>query len=288
MPAQPSPQTPTHQPGRPERSHVRAGLAELVLDVARTPATECDGETLLRQVCLELTELCGLAGCAAVVLDASTGAVHSVAGSHREAEQLTRLVRQLGESEGLTAPRGDSTVPAQDLTKARTVLAEAAGRVGLPVTAAVTLYGGHQLVGCLQLFGTEVAALSDELLRELVPLADVLGVALHNTEAYRFSATLVTELSEALDAQRPVEQAKGLLAERHQVDLDAAYRMLRDQARRRDTTVAAVAAELVGQSWQSPVREQTKPELSDSGNTPLPEQRGGSADRPETERHTTG
>ncbi|WP_028934369.1 GAF and ANTAR domain-containing protein [Pseudonocardia spinosispora] len=285
MPAQPTPPSPATASARPEPRHIRAGLTELVLDVARTPATECDTAVLLRQICIELTELCGLVGCGALILDSSTGVVREVAGSHPEAEQLTRLVHQLGEDAGLTALRSGRPAAAVDLTEARTVLAEAAGRVGLPVTAAVGLRAVGELVGCLQLFGADLESLSDELLRELRPLADVLGAALHDAEAYRYSATMVSQLSAALDSQRPIEQAKGLLAERHHIDLDAAYRMLRDQARRRESSVAAVAIEVVGLSWKNTehrASENGHGELPEPGTAELPEQRALPTDREKT------
>jgi transcriptional regulator with GAF, ATPase, and Fis domain len=280
----------------------RPGLAELVLGVATTSVTEHDAEALLRGVCGQLTQLCGLAGCAAVVFDGSTGAVRILVASHPEAEQLTRLVQQLGLGIGSAAIRAGRDTALEDLTQSvRAGLAEAAARVGLPVTAVVALRGADELVGCLQLFGRTMDTLASGLLSELAPLADVLGAALGNIEAYRHSASLVASLTTALDRQGPIEQAKGMLAERHGVDLDAAYRMLREQAHRQATTVVAVAAELVNQSWRAtgPMTEHTpvgepRPrlevpeqnggeltaELSPSAATeaPLPEQRGGSAE----------
>jgi len=248
MSAPPPPASPDAswwRPGQP-----RPGLAELLLDIAGTSVTEHDAEALLREVCDRLTGLAGLAGCAAVVFDGSTGAVRILVASHPEAEQLTRLVQQLGLGIGAAAIRAGRDTALEDLTQsARAGLADAASRVGLPVTAVVALRGGEELVGCLQLFATDVDTLAGGLLPELAPLAEVLGAVLGNIEAYRHSASLVASLSTALDRQGPIEQAKGMLAERHAVDLDAAYRMLREQAYRQAISVVAVAAELVNQSW---------------------------------------
>ena len=272
MPAQP-----------PPLAHIRAGVYELVLDIARSSVTAPDAaapdqDTLPRRITVELTELCGLSACVVLLVE-STGSVRALIGSRPEAEQLTRLVHQLGAG---SSPQ--RIAPVVDLTKARTVVAEAAGKVGLPVTVSIKLSGPVGLsgpdeqVGYLQLFGADPASLPDELLRELLPLADVLGIALHDSAAYEYSARMVAQLSEALESQRPIEQAKGLLAERHNVDLDAAYRMLRDEARRRDTPVTLVAAEVVAQSWQ-----RSTPEPPDAG-APLPEQRGAAAETSTTER----
>ncbi|HEY1968010.1 MAG TPA: GAF and ANTAR domain-containing protein [Pseudonocardia sp.] len=296
----------------PPLAQIRAGVYELVLDVARTSITEYAVEELLRRVCVELTELCGLAGCVAGLVDGATGSLRTLIGSHPEAEQLTRLVRQLGEGTGQSALRARPIVPAENLTRARTVLAEAAGKVGLPVTASVVLAGVEEPVGFLQLFSPDEARLSEHVLRELVPLADVLGIALHDAGAYEYSASLVSQLSEALDAQRPIEQAKGLLAERHRVDLAAAYRMLREQAHRREVSVTVVATEVVAQSWRSradladpadparpsgsagspresdppPRAEHPTADSAEPGTAPLPAQRGVPTERTEAERHT--
>ncbi|HEX4252027.1 MAG TPA: ANTAR domain-containing protein [Pseudonocardia sp.] len=246
-PPPPAPPDPSwRRPGQP-----RPGVAELLLEIAGTSVTEHDAEALLREVCGRLTWLAGLAGCAAVVFDGSTGAVRILVASHPEAEQLTRLVQQLGLGIGSAAIRAGRDTALDDLTRSTHAgLADASARVGLPVTAVVALRGGDELVGCLQLFGRDLDTLAGGLLGELAPLAEVLGAVLGNIEAYRHSASLVASLSTALDRQGPIEQAKGMLAERHAIDLDAAYRMLREQAYRQATSVVAVAAELVNQSWR--------------------------------------
>jgi hypothetical protein len=241
-----SPDASWWRPGQP-----RPGVAELLLEIAGTSVTEHDAEALLCGVCGRLTQLVGLAGCAAVVFDGSTGAVRILVASHPEAEQLTRLVQQLGLGIGAAAIRAGRDTALEDLTRSGSAgLADAAARVGLPVTSVVALRGGDELVGCLQLFARDLDTLAGGLLTELAPLAEVLGAVLGNIEAYRHSASLVASLSTALDRQGPIEQAKGMLAERHTIDLDAAYRMLREQAYRQATSVVAVAAELVNQSWR--------------------------------------
>jgi AmiR/NasT family two-component response regulator len=230
----------------------RPGLLELVREVATTSITDPGAEDVPRRVCERLARLDGLTGCAVVLFDDSADAVRTLVASHPEAEQLTRLVQQLGLGIGAGAIRAGRDSAVEDLTRSvRAGLADAAQRVGLPVTAVVALRAADRLVGCLQLYSRTLDAVTDGLLEELVPLAAVLGSVLGNIEAYRHSASLVSRLTVALDRQGPIEQAKGLLAERHQVDLDTAYRMLRDQAARQSTTVSAVAAAVVGQSWRT-------------------------------------
>jgi hypothetical protein len=270
---------------RPGLAELRPGLADLVLWVAGTSVTERDTETLLREVCLRLTELYGLTGCASVLFDSSTGAVRTVVASHPEAEQLTRLIQQLGLGISVADIQAGQHAVVEDLTEsARAGLAEAAQRVGLPVTAGLALRGGEEVVGCLQLFSRTLDTLTTGLLDELAPLSTVLGPVLGNLEAYHHSASLVATLSTALDRQGPIEQAKGMLAERHGVDLDAAYRMLRDLAYQRSTTVAEVAAELVSQCWRDTREPEDGPAPDDHPGPdarPEPDDRVEPGDRPE-------
>jgi hypothetical protein len=237
------------------------GLAELTRGIATASVTERDGAALLHQVCVELTRRRGLAACAGLLLDGSTGVVRALVASHPEAGQLARLLEESGH---------DAASEFVDLTRSPAPgLADAAHRVGLPLSATLTLPGSTRAVGRLRLFADRRDALGPELLDELAPLVEVLGAAMANAEAYRHSTDLVARLSAALATQGPVEQAKGLLAERHRTDLDGAYRMLREQAARRGQSVGEFAADVVSQSWRIAAPEQ--PVLSEQ--SPLPEQR---------------
>ncbi|HEY2206223.1 MAG TPA: ANTAR domain-containing protein [Pseudonocardia sp.] len=265
------------RPAEPGRPHGLADLTGLALEIASAPVTDRDPAALLYQVCVELTRRLALTGCAGLLLDPSTGAVGSLVASHPEAGQLARLLEQPG--------NGDPPRPVVDLSSVTSGgLAEAAARVGMPLSATVELHSSARTVGRLRLFADRPDALPAALLAALAPLAGVLGAAVANAEAYQHSADLVARLSAALGNQGPVEQAKGLLAERHGIDLDRAYRMLREQARLRGVTVTEVAADEVNRSWRA-AGQAAEPEQPDP-TTPLPEQRG--ADTVETPHRATG
>src|SRR6202000_1046787 len=75
----------------PPLAQVRAGVYELVLDVARPSITEYAVEELLRRVCVELTELCGLAGCVAGLVDGATGSLRTLIRSPPEGQPPVTL-----------------------------------------------------------------------------------------------------------------------------------------------------------------------------------------------------
>jgi len=174
-----------------------------------------------------------------VLFDGSTGAVRTLVASHPEAEQLTAIGAANSPGHRLGGHSGRPGTAIEDLSQSvRSGLAEAAQRVGLPVTAVVALHGPRRsssaACSCTAARWTPWPAGCSA---SWAPLADVLGSVLGNLEAYRHSASLVARLTNALDRQGPIEQAKGMLSERHGVDLDAAYRMLRDEAHRQATAV---------------------------------------------------
>jgi AmiR/NasT family two-component response regulator len=59
------------------------------------------------------------------------------------------------------------------------------------------------------------------------------------------------QLEEALKSRIVIEQAKGVLAERHELDVERAFEVLRRAARSTRTKIHVVAAEVVG-SRESP------------------------------------
>lgn len=77
-------------------------------------------------------------------------------------------------------------------------------------------------------------------------VADVAAAALEHARLIDAARGLAAQLQEALASRVVLEQAKGMLAERTGSDPDAAFRSLRDAARRDRRAIAAVAADVVG------------------------------------------
>ncbi|RSM80994.1 ANTAR domain-containing protein [Amycolatopsis sp. WAC 01375] len=63
----------------------------------------------------------------------------------------------------------------------------------------------------------------------------------------RFYRARAEQLQYALDHRLPIEQAKGILAERYQIDIDAAFEMLRSFCRNNNMKIHDVARTLVDQ-----------------------------------------
>jgi hypothetical protein len=113
---------------------------------------------------------------------------------------------------------------------------------GLPRAHAVPFTSGGQALGALGLF-------HDDDLAEQAPvaqsLAQVLGAHLALHRAVQLHRTRADQLTRALDSRVLIEQAKGVMAERLQIDVNAAFSVLRGFARRTNQRLHSVARAVV-------------------------------------------
>jgi AmiR/NasT family two-component response regulator len=72
-------------------------------------------------------------------------------------------------------------------------------------------------------------------------LADVTVSYLANSRAFAETSRLAEQLQQALDSRVVIEQAKGMLAERHGVEVTEAFDRLRSHARGRGLRLRDVA-----------------------------------------------
>jgi len=102
-----------------------------------------------------------------------------------------------------------------------------------------------QILGALNLFSDEEARLAEAELVVGQALADVATIGLVQARAMEEARVLAEQLQGALNSRVIIEQAKGMLAEHANVDLDAAFRLLRSYARNRNEYLSDVARAVV-------------------------------------------
>jgi GAF domain-containing protein len=102
-----------------------------------------------------------------------------------------------------------------------------------------------QTIGALNIFHTDSPAFNAHDTALAQALADVATIALLQRKALASSETLTEQLQEALNGRIVIEQAKGLLAERGQLDVDAAFDLLRRYCRSRRLRLTDTARDLV-------------------------------------------
>jgi transcriptional regulator with GAF, ATPase, and Fis domain len=119
--------------------------------------------------------------------------------------------------------------------------ADAARVSGFAAVQALPMRLRDQVIGALNLFRASPGAFDPGDVRIGQALADVATISLLHERSLRHSDTLNEQLQAALNSRVVIEQAKGKLAERHGLDMEHAFGLLRDYARSHNLRLADVA-----------------------------------------------
>ncbi len=116
---------------------------------------------------------------------------------------------------------------------------------GFPSVCALPLRHKDAVLGSLNLFMAEPLALSGEDIALAQALADVASIAIVQDVSTRQAAVREGQLQHALESRVTIEQAKGMIAQRMQLDMDAAFALLRGFARSHNRGLTEVARSVV-------------------------------------------
>jgi GAF domain-containing protein len=100
-------------------------------------------------------------------------------------------------------------------------------------------------IGTMNLLRTERGDLNQADLRAAQALADVATIGILHERTLRAGDVVREQLQGALSSRTLIEQAKGVLAYRHGVDMDEAFRILRTHARSQQTPLIETARAVV-------------------------------------------
>jgi len=110
---------------------------------------------------------------------------------------------------------------------------------------AVPLRLRNQMLGSLNLFSPNPGPFTDTDAALAQALADVATIGIIQQNTIQHSHTLAEQLQSALDTRIVIEQAKGFLAQRHDVPIDTAFSVLRTHARRTGKRLHDVATQVI-------------------------------------------
>ncbi|MCU1352656.1 MAG: hypothetical protein JWM05_1865 [Acidimicrobiales bacterium] len=102
-----------------------------------------------------------------------------------------------------------------------------------------------RVLGAMNIFMSDPRGPSESDVELAQALADVASIAIVQDQTARDAALREGQLQRALDSRVAIEQAKGMIAERAQVDMDEAFTLLRGYARGHNLQLTALAIELV-------------------------------------------
>lgn len=101
------------------------------------------------------------------------------------------------------------------------------------------------VIGAMNLFHRETGGMVQHDVDSAQSLADVATIAILQHRAALEAQSLNVQLNHALNSRVTIEQAKGMVAERLDVEMDQAFAKLRSHARNHNLRLADVATGII-------------------------------------------
>jgi transcriptional regulator with GAF, ATPase, and Fis domain len=217
-------------------------MAETFVGLAGTLVDHQDVADVLDRLVYACLQLLGATEAAVLLVDYEGTVV--VAQSSESTRVLEEFQLRHDEGPGLDCARTGAAVISEDFDVDRgrwPAFAPAARAAGFRCVLTVPLRVGAQTIGALSIFGAAGAStfVNTQLLAQA--FADVVTISILQRRAAQHTTVVVEQLQHAVDSRVLIEQAKGMLAERHALTMDAALTGLRRHARNRNHKLAEVA-----------------------------------------------
>jgi GAF domain-containing protein len=234
-------------------------LAEVFVEVADTLVDDFDLIEFLQMLTTRSSAIVELSAAGLLLAD-QKGRLHVMAASDEQSKLLELFQVQAEEGPCQDCFRQGAPVVNADLTQANArwpQFAPQAVASGYRSVHAFPLRLRDQMIGALNLFGTDAGRLEPAEIRVIQALADVATIALLQERTIHRSEILSQQLQAALQSRIVIEQAKGALAQIHSCDLDQAFEMLRSYSRSHNRKLGEVARSVT--AAPSSVAELTTP-----------------------------
>ncbi len=222
-------------------------LSETFVELTDTMVADFDVIDFLHMLTDRSVRLLDVAAAGLLLAD-PRGELRVIAASSEAARLLELFQLQSDQGPCLDCYRAGQPVAAPDMTVAAERwprFAAAAQEAGFAAVQALPMRLRDQVIGALNFFAVTPGAFDPGDVRIGQALADVATIGLLHERSMRESNTLNEQMQTALNSRVVIEQAKGKLAERLGLDMDEAFKILRNQARRRNLRLAALAQSFV-------------------------------------------
>jgi GAF domain-containing protein len=218
-------------------------VTQAFVSLARSLADGVDPVDLLSGLAQDATRLLGVASTGILLAD-QRRVLHVVAASSEATRALEVYQLQREQGPCLDSFRSGAPVSVADLraeTARWPLFVEAATDAGFASVHAVPMRLRDNVIGTMGLFGTHIGALDEDDLSLGQALAYVAAVAIVQDRAAADSALVNEQLQTALNSRVVLEQAKGVLAQRGNLEMDGAFAVLRRYARDHNLRLTDVA-----------------------------------------------
>ena len=224
-------------------------LAQTFVELADTLVVGFDLMEFLHTLaerCVELLQV----DAAGLLLADGRGALRLVAASTEQARVAELFQIQNDEGPCVDCFRSGQVVSISDISGADMAerwprFAPAAYQMGFAGVHAIPMRLRDQVIGTLNLFRTAPDGLDQAAARAARALVDVATIGILQERAVRQQELVAEQLQAALHSRVMIEQAKGILAERHRVTPDQAFLVLRRYARNHNRPLTALAADVI-------------------------------------------
>ncbi len=222
-------------------------ITEAFVSLATSLATGYDVVDLLTNLTGECARLLDIASAGLLLADQHR-TLHVLAASSERTRLFELFQLQAASGPCLDCYRGGAPVLVADISAAADQwprFVSGARVAGFASVHALPLRLGDEVLGALGLFGTSVGVLNDRDLSLGRALADVATVALVQDKATADAGTRNEQLQRALTSRVVVEQAKGVLAQRGNLDMVDAFKALRRYSRDHNLKLTDVSQDIV-------------------------------------------
>jgi len=229
-------------------------LSRVFVEVADTLVADFDLIEFLHRLA-EHTAAVSDAASVGLMLADESGDLHYMAASTESAKHLELFQLQHAEGPCLDCFRTGANVSVSDLSLTESpwpAFAERAVEAGIRSVHAFPMRLRDRVIGALNVFDEDPMPFRPDDIKVVQALADVATIAIMQERAISRAETLTEQLQGALNSRIVIEQAKGMIAHRHGVDVETAFDRLRAHARRSQLRLADLAREIVAGSADIP------------------------------------
>lgn len=219
-------------------------LSDVFVEVADTLVADFDLIDFLQQLTERAASISG-ADAAGLLLADHRRTLRYMASSHESAKTLELFSLQHSEGPCVDCYRTKQPVINADLRHADDRWPHFAPRaieLGFQSVHAFPMRLRDNTIGALNLFSAEEHRFEPGDVRIVQALADVATIAILQERSISRAEALTEQLQGALNSRIIIEQAKGAVAQREGVSIDAAFDLLRERARSTRRRIVDVAA----------------------------------------------